>query len=118
MPNDHKEQKEKIENRFSEENVLWGDEVADVGIVAAGVSAYFGISAGYEYFEEKLDKLKQFGIEAVDFLARKGNPNDYNLYLDTIKIDHWETVNLGPLGGKRRVYTKRSYRYYMAIRKK
>lgn len=118
MPNDHAAQKLKIENQFGADNVLWGDEVSDVGVVAAGLAAYYGVSAGNEYFQEKLADFVQFGIEALSFLAAKGDPNDYVLYFDNINIDHWETVDLGPLGGERRIYIKRSYRYYMAIRKK
>lgn len=77
MANDHAEMKKKIEDRYGEENVLWGDEVSDLGLVTATVAAYFGVPHGYEYFQDKLDGLKEFGLDAVAFLAEKGNPNNY-----------------------------------------
>nr|WP_320192616.1 hypothetical protein [uncultured Desulfobacter sp.] len=112
MSNDHAKEKTKIENRYGKDNVLWGDEVSDLGVAVATLGAMFGVSEAYEYFADKLDGLKKFGIDAIPFLASKGNPNDYILYVSNINIDFWETV----MGKK--IYFKRSYRYFMAVRKK
>ena len=110
--NDHEIEKRKKETEYGKDNILWGDEVADIGIVAAGLGTIFQIPESYSYFAEKLDGLKEFGLDGAVFLAKKGDPNDYILYVGNINIDHWEKV----LGKK--IYYKRSYRYYMAIKKK
>lgn len=118
MPNDHSKMKKKIESKYGKSNVLWGDEVSDVGIAAAGVGAYFGVTAGFEYFKEKISKFKKFGLDAVKFLSNKGDPKNYRIRFDKINIDHWETVKNPFTGKKKKIYIKRSYRYYMAVRKK
>lgn len=117
MANDHKEEKDKVEAKYGKSNVLWGDEVSNLGIVAAGLAAYFGVSAGYAYFAQKLNNFKQFGLDAAKFLATKGNPNHYRLYFGYINIDHWDEITNPITGKKKKIYFKRSYRYYMAIKK-
>lgn len=118
MPNDHAIEKEKIENKFGTKNVLWGDEVSDIGIFAAGLAAYYGRYEGYEYFASKINNFKDFGLDAIKFLSVRGNPKNYILYFSNINIDHWES-NINPFTGDEvRTYIKRSYRYYMGIKKK
>ena len=116
MPNDHKEMKEKIEVKYGVNNVVWGDEVSDLGAVTAGVAAYFGVQAGYDYYAKKLDNFKKFGIDAAKFFAKRGTK--FSIIFNKIDIDHWESIK-NPITGKtKKIYIKRSYRYYMAVRPK
>ena len=80
MANDHAEMKKKIEDRYGEENVLWGDEVSDLALVTATVAAYFGVPHGYEYFQDKLDGLKEFGLDAVAVFARKKSEQLHSVF--------------------------------------
>ena len=116
MPNDHKKMKQKIEKKYGKKHVVWGDEVSDVGIVAAGLAAYFGVQQGYEYFAKKLKGFKKFGINAASFFKRRGTK--FKVTFNKINIDHWETIRNPFTGKKKKIYIKRSYRYYMAVRKK
>jgi hypothetical protein len=116
MPNDHKQMKQKIEKKYGAKNVVWGDEVSDLGAVTAGLAAYFGVQAGYEYFARKLDNFKRFGIDAAKFFAKRGT--NFKVIFDKINIDHWESFTNPFTGKKKKVYVKRSYRYYMAVKKK
>lgn len=108
--------KQKIEKKYGAKNVVWGDEVSDVGAVTAGVAAYFGVSAGYDYYKKKLDNLKRFGIDAAKFFAKRGT--QFKITFNKINIDHWESIKNPFTGKKKKIYIKRSYRYYMAVRPK
>lgn len=116
MPNDHSKMKMKIEKKYGKKHVVWGDEVSDLGAITAGVAAYFGVSAGYSYYAKKLKSLKKFGIDAAKFFAKRGK--NFKVTFNKINIDHWETIRNPFTGKKKKIYTKRSYRYYMAVRKK
>lgn len=114
--NDHAKMKKKIEKKYGKKNVVWGDAVSDIGAVTAGIAAYFGVKAGYDYYEKKLKRFKKFGIDAARFFAKRGTK--FKITFNKINIDHWETIRNPFTGRKKKVYFKRSYRYYMAVKKR